>query len=345
MRSGLNFLDVHDLASVNRLNEDNAILHQQAVKKLHAHNPHNQIKVKVVTSSNGDRKTNYNLTELKSMSNEAEQVDKHLLGAVQGQGIAAEMGQGKTEVYRPAPEPTSVSRAGLKATPQHLLVSYYTLRFMKSKDAKTRILYALNYFRAMQKRISLDLREFGTRERMNSYLSQPFIHSSDANKHIVNKANYTSGVLDSGKQMSGKNLSKDLEAAEKAFEHKMTVFDDAVIKDMKNMASLRLYKCNGTFNNQVFSTCPSYPKFHCTFGEPVQKQSVDYELEHAKCKQGGVSEKALKLMGRVDKIELNEELEEVYVRDDFGVYILYDCVLQDMKGMEEEIMKIASYYL
>ena len=50
-------------------------------------------------------------------------------------------------------------------------------------------------------------------------------------------------------------------------------------------------------------------------------------------------------MGRVDKIELNEELEEVYVRDDFGVYILYDCVLQDMKGMEEEIMKIASYYL
>ena len=51
------------------------------------------------------------------MSNEAEQIDKHLLGAVQGQGIAAEMGQGKTEVYRPAPEPTSVSRAGLKATP------------------------------------------------------------------------------------------------------------------------------------------------------------------------------------------------------------------------------------
>ena len=120
---------------------------------------------------------------------------------------------------------------------------------MKSKDAKTRILYALNYFRAMQKRISLDLREFGTRERMNSYLAQPFIHSSDANKHIVNKANYTSGVLDNGKQVAGKKSSKDLEDAEKAFEHKMTVFDDEVIKDMNNMASLRLYKCNGTFNN------------------------------------------------------------------------------------------------
>jgi len=32
-------------------------------------------------------------------------------------------------------------------------------------------------------------------------------------------------------------------------------------------------------------------------------------------------------MGRVDKFEIDETLEEVYVKDDFGVYILYDCVL------------------
>lgn len=32
--SGMNFLDVNDLASVNRINEDNALLHQQAVKKM-----------------------------------------------------------------------------------------------------------------------------------------------------------------------------------------------------------------------------------------------------------------------------------------------------------------------
>ena len=50
-------------------------------------------------------------------------------------------------------------------------------------------------------------------------------------------------------------------------------------------------------------------------------------------------------MGRVDHIELDEEQEEVYVKDDFGVYILYDCVLQDMQGMEEELVKICSYYI
>ena len=50
-------------------------------------------------------------------------------------------------------------------------------------------------------------------------------------------------------------------------------------------------------------------------------------------------------MGRVDHIELDEVQEEVHVKDDFGVYILYDCVLQDMKGMEEELIKICSYYI
>lgn len=65
----------------------------------------------------------------------------------------------------------------------------------------------------------------------------------------------------------------------------------------------------------------------------------------AKKTQSGISKNSLKLMGRIDYIELNERTEEVYVKDDFGVYILYDCVLQDMRGMEEELVKICSYYL
>ena len=78
----MNFLDVHDLASINRINEDNAILHQQAVKKLYAHNPHDQIKQKIINTQDGDRKLNINLTQMKSMSNEPEQYEKHLLSSI-----------------------------------------------------------------------------------------------------------------------------------------------------------------------------------------------------------------------------------------------------------------------
>lgn len=42
--AAMNFLDVSDLASVNRNNEDNALLHQQTVKKLHGgNNPHDMV--------------------------------------------------------------------------------------------------------------------------------------------------------------------------------------------------------------------------------------------------------------------------------------------------------------
>ena len=50
-------------------------------------------------------------------------------------------------------------------------------------------------------------------------------------------------------------------------------------------------------------------------------------------------------MGRIDLIELNEDTKEVFVKDDFGIYILYDCALQDMKTLEDELCKIGSYYL
>jgi hypothetical protein len=41
------------------------------------------------------------------------------------------------------------------------------------------------------------------------------------------------------------------------------------IENIKDMASLRSYKLNGLFNNKVFSTCPSHPKFHASHGEPL----------------------------------------------------------------------------
>ena len=82
-----------------------------------------------------------------------------------------------------------MSKSGLRLTPQHLLVSYFTLRYMKSRDCKTKILYALNFCRAVQKRLCLDLREFGTRERIDSHLIQPYVHSSDADRKVVTNVN------------------------------------------------------------------------------------------------------------------------------------------------------------
>ncbi len=125
---------------------------------------------------------------------------------------------------------------------------------------------------------------------------------------------------------------------------KMTVFDEEAIKEMKDMATLRGYKSNGMFNNKIFQTCPSFPKFHAAHGEPLAHLTEAEEMDR---NRGGksISDRSIKLMGRIDFVEINEAIQEVYVKDDFGIYIIYDCVLQDMKFVEQELVKVGSYYL
>jgi hypothetical protein len=58
-----------------------------------------------------------------------------------------------------------------------------------------------------------------------------------------------------------------------------------------------------------------------------------------------ISDEGVKLLGRVDHIEISEKTREVSVKDDFGIYILYECAMQDMKDLEDEMLKIGSYYI
>jgi len=78
----VNFLDANDLASVNRINEDNALLHQQAIRKLAANNPHDMVVLKTHQSNDGEKKLAINISQYVSSMNEAAQMDKHLMHAV-----------------------------------------------------------------------------------------------------------------------------------------------------------------------------------------------------------------------------------------------------------------------
>lgn len=49
----------------------------------------------------------------------------------------------------------------------------------------------------------------------------------------------------------------------------MSVFDTQAIAKMNDMATLRGYKVNGFFNNQIYTTTPSFPKIHSANGEAL----------------------------------------------------------------------------
>ena len=59
-----------------------------------------------------------------------------------------------------------IGKNSLFETTQHLLFAHYLLSAVTARESKTKLLYILNAFRSIQKRLCLDLREFGTRDRV-----------------------------------------------------------------------------------------------------------------------------------------------------------------------------------
>ena len=59
-----------------------------------------------------------------------------------------------------------VNKNSLYETPQQLLFSNYLLNCLKARDHKTKLLYTLNAFRSVQKRLAIELRELGSRDRV-----------------------------------------------------------------------------------------------------------------------------------------------------------------------------------
>lgn len=53
----------------------------------------------------------------------------------------------------------------IDALSHNLTKCYYTLRFILTRDYKIKLFNVVNYFRAIQRRLALDMREFMTREK------------------------------------------------------------------------------------------------------------------------------------------------------------------------------------
>lgn len=81
------------------------------------------------------------------------------------------------------------TKSSLLTLQSNLVQSLNTLRYMNSREAKTKILYALNYFRSIQKRLMLDLREFGTRERVLGDVIDPLLPAEEADNQLIDTYN------------------------------------------------------------------------------------------------------------------------------------------------------------
>lgn len=209
----------------------------------------------------------------------------------------------------------------------------------------------MNCFRSIQKRITLDLREFGTRDRVMGDIN----HVKPMEKQYVAKledmegdeigssrgGNSASMPRDSQAKLS-KSASVDVSMGGGGVTANASDIDNIIIDEMVDINKFRYNGHLGT--NTVYSTCPIIPKFHTTFGEPIDRQEVSAEFEQtrdADPKKGPAN----KQLGRIDKIWRDETNDVYLVTDDYGFNIMYDCTFGDMRAVEQEILKIISFYI
>jgi hypothetical protein len=72
--------------------------------------------------------------------------------------------------------------------------------------------------------------------------------------------------------------------------------------------------------------------------------SIAEEIEYDEEYKENMDVQAKKFMGRNDFVEFTEG-EEILVKDDFGVYIMYDWVETDMELLRDDILLTGSYFI
>lgn len=102
----------------------------------------------------------------------------------------------------------------------------------------------------------------------------------------------------------------------------------------------------GLFNEMMLSTCPVMPSFHSKHGEPMEERGFNPENTNAEnVSNVHITNRSSHLLTRMDTFKVDQQTEEIFVIDDYGMHVMYDCSLEDMSQLDSELLKIASYYV
>ena len=87
------------------------------------------------------------------------------------------------------------------------------------------------------------------------------------------------------------------------------------------------------------------PKYHRTFGRPNLYESMREEFDRKNNNANHTMEEMKSLIVKRDRILLVEERQEVKVLNEYGQPIVYNEALTDMVALEEELIKIGSFFI
>jgi len=204
----------------------------------------------------------------------------------------------------------------------------------------------MNYFRAVQKRLAFDVREFFTRERAlgGQEVEEALIGPQFGKDEHGNLKAKQGGSAGPG-NINATRLNRPMDDG--------SHFSLVDGEPRADPVSLKGYKYNKKFNPRLTSTCPCVPRFHTTFGRPTLYEEVSESVErreHLQNVKHGWRCEARPIPAGRDRIVFKEGTKsiidcEFMVRDEHGIQIVYEEALNDMLLLEEELIKIGSYFL
>ena len=207
------------------------------------------------------------------------------------------------------------------------------------------MIQVLNYFRAVQKRLAFDVREFFTRERAlgGQKVEEAAIGPQFGKDEHGNLKAKKGGSAGPG-GINANRLGRELDDGKST-----RISPDG--EQYVDPISLKGYKYNKSFNPQLSSTCPCVPRFHSTFGRPSLYEEVSEELERRDLDQAYWRSEARPLLSVKDRLIFKQRLEaspedcEIAVLDEHGIRVVYEEAINDLLQLEEEMIKIGSYFL
>lgn len=212
---------------------------------------------------------------------------------------------------------------------------------LRIRNSKIKLLHTLNAFRSIQRRMTLDLRELGTRDRALGdvrYLKRKGPEEGRA------------AYYETDEEKQRHELYKDLDM-DKGELPKVSIHDLVKVKCEESidithdgLVDINKYRFDRRFENQYNSTCPIMPVYHQTFGQPVDRQEMSAQFDLSR-NQDVKKDETQKLVGRADKIYVHRDTGLPLVKDDFDINILYDATFLDVRALEEELLKICSFYI
>jgi hypothetical protein len=205
----------------------------------------------------------------------------------------------------------------IEPIPVHIVKGLYMLRYLKARDFKTKLLNAMNYYREIQKRLACDMLEMGSRDRLN--LNCSVVSPKDIANHakkLLRKATMNDLLLEA---LEGES-------------------------DIDHFVSIKGFKHKKMFKPIITASSPCLPKLHMAAEGAAQPFSMSEEEDYLNSGEMP-TEQAKRLRGRVCKREFTNDFLDVKIIDEDGTSIMYDTSLHDMVSLEDELIKIGTFYI